>query len=129
MYFAQGEFEGVLNSIGQRQYDLMKQLSLSMAWFAFNKEEGSKARRPPVQFPEFSPSSVGYRFELVNKNPPPKYDRKRKWHALFSFTYSTFVIEFHVQENINEKLVAKICVHFSFAFFLCLFSFSLINLQ
>ena len=48
MYSAQGEFEGVLNSIGQRQDDLIKQLALSMEWSAFNKEEGIKARRPLV---------------------------------------------------------------------------------
>ena len=46
MYSAQGEFEGVLNSIRQRQNDLIKQMALLMEWSAFNKEEGSKARRP-----------------------------------------------------------------------------------
>ena len=30
MYYAQGEFEGTLNSIGQRQNDLTKQMALSM---------------------------------------------------------------------------------------------------
>ena len=30
MYSAQGEFEGTLNSIGQRQNDLIKQMALSM---------------------------------------------------------------------------------------------------
>ena len=44
MYSAQGEFEGVLNSIGQRQDDFIKKVALSMEWSAFNKEEGSKAR-------------------------------------------------------------------------------------
>ena len=77
-YSAQGEFEGVLNSIRQRQDDLIKQVALSMEWSTFNKEEGSKVRRPPIQIPEFSPSSAGYRFEPVNTNLPPKYDRKRK---------------------------------------------------
>ena len=78
MYSAQGEFEGVLNSIGQRQNDLIKKMALSMEWSSFNKEEGSKARRPQVQIPKFSPSFIGYRFEPVNMNLPPKYDRKRK---------------------------------------------------
>ena len=45
MYYAQGEFEGTLNSIGQKQDDLIKQMALS-EWFAFNKEKGSKARQP-----------------------------------------------------------------------------------
>ena len=78
MYSAQGEFEGTLNSIGQRQDDLIKQMSLSMEWSAFNKEEASKARRPPVQFLEFSPSSASYKCEPVNLNHPNKYDRKKK---------------------------------------------------
>ena len=43
MYSTQGKFEGVLNSIGQRQNDLIKQLALPMEWSAFNKEEGSKS--------------------------------------------------------------------------------------
>ena len=48
MYFAQGEFEGVLNSTGQRENDLIKQIALLMEWYAFNKEEGSKAKQPQV---------------------------------------------------------------------------------
>ena len=78
MYFAQGEFKGTLNSIGQRQDDLIKQMALSMEWSALYKEEGSKARRPLVQLPEFSPSSAGYKFEPLNLNCPDKYDRKKK---------------------------------------------------
>ena len=43
MYSAQGEFEGTLNSIGQRQNDMIKQLAMSMEWSAFNRgEEGMK---------------------------------------------------------------------------------------
>ena len=44
MYSTQGEFEGVLNSIVKRHNDLIKQMTLSMEWSAFNKEEGRKAR-------------------------------------------------------------------------------------
>ena len=69
MYSTQGEFEGTLNSIGQRQDNLIKQMALSMEWSTFNKEEGSKARRPQFQFPEFTPSSAGYKFECDNPNP------------------------------------------------------------
>ena len=44
MYFAQGEFEGTLNSIGHRQNDLINKMSLSMEWSAFNiSEEGSRS--------------------------------------------------------------------------------------
>ena len=41
MYSTRGEFEGFLNSIRQRQNDLVKKMALSMEWYAFNKEEGS----------------------------------------------------------------------------------------
>ena len=78
MYSAQGEFEGTLNSIRQRQDDLIKQMTLSMEWSALNKEEGSKAKRPPVQFPQLSLSFAGYKLEPVSLNRPNKYDRKKK---------------------------------------------------
>ena len=78
MYSAQGEFEGTLNSIGQRQDYLIKKLALSMKWSVFNKEEGTKAKRPPVQFPRFSPLSAGYKLEPVNLNRPNKNDRRKK---------------------------------------------------
>ena len=78
MYSSQGEFEGVLNSIGQRQDGLIKQMALSIKWSAFSKEEGSKARRLPVQIPEFFPSSTCYIFEPVNMNLPHKYEKKKK---------------------------------------------------
>ena len=64
MYSAQGEFDGSLNSIGQRKNDLIKPMTLSMEWSAFNKaEEGSKSKQPQVQILEFSSSAAGYKFE------------------------------------------------------------------
>ena len=44
MHSAHVEFEGVLNSIRKRHNDLIKKMVLSMELFAFNKEEGSKAK-------------------------------------------------------------------------------------
>ena len=45
MYYAQGEFDGTLNSIGQRQNDLIKQMALSMEWSSFKRsEEGSRSK-------------------------------------------------------------------------------------
>ena len=130
MYSAQGEFEGVLNSIGQRQDDLIKQLTLSMEWFAFNKEEGSKARKPPVQFLDFSPSSAGYKFEPVNLIHPNKYEKKKRNDLpCCPFLISIFVTKSFVNENINEKSVVNICVHSSLAFFSCLFSFSFLDFK
>ena len=47
MYSAQGEFEGALNSIGQRQNDMIKQLALTVEWSVLNKSgEGNKSRQP-----------------------------------------------------------------------------------
>ena len=47
MYYAQGEFKGTLNSIRQRQNDLIKQMTLSMEWSTLNKsEEGSRSKHP-----------------------------------------------------------------------------------
>ena len=71
MYSTQGEFKGTLNSIGQRQNDLIKQMAFSMEWSAFNiAKEGSKSKQPQVQILEFSPSVAGYKFESVNLNHP-----------------------------------------------------------
>ena len=47
MYSAQGEFEGTLNSIGQRQNDLIKQMTLSMEWSAFNRSEEDNISKQP----------------------------------------------------------------------------------
>ena len=79
MYFAKGEFEGTLNSIGQRQNYLIKQMALSIEWSTFNRaEEGSRSKQTQVQIPEFSLSVVGYKFESVNLNHPHRHDRRRK---------------------------------------------------
>ena len=79
MYSAQGEFEETLNSIGQRQNDLIKQMTLSMEWSAFNRsEEGSRSKQPPIQIPESSPSTTGYKFELVNLHSSHRHDRRTK---------------------------------------------------
>ena len=79
MYSAQGEFEGTLNSIGQRQNDLIKQMAMSMEWSAFNRgEEGRKSKQPQIQIPDFSLFAAGYKFEPVNLHPSHRHDRKRK---------------------------------------------------
>ena len=38
IYSTKGEFEGTLNSIRQRQNDLIKQMALSMEWSALRKQ-------------------------------------------------------------------------------------------
>ena len=79
IYSTQGEFKGTLNSTGQRQNDLIKQMTLSMEWSAFNNsEEGSRSKQPQVHILEFSPSVAGYKFEQVNLYPSHRHDRRRK---------------------------------------------------
>ena len=45
MYSAQGEFKGTLNSIWQRENEMIKQLALTMEWFVLNRSgEGNRLR-------------------------------------------------------------------------------------
>ena len=79
MYSAQGEFEGTLNSIGQRQNELIKKLSLTMEWSVLNKSgEGSRSRQPQVQIPEFSPLTTGYKLDPINLPSSHRHERKIK---------------------------------------------------
>ena len=78
MYSTQGEFEGTLNSIGQRQSDLIKKLALIMEWSTLNRNEGSRSKLPQVQIPGFSPSAAGYKFEPVNLHPSHRHEKRRK---------------------------------------------------
>ena len=79
MFSTQSEFEGTLNSIGQRQNDLIRKMALSMEWSAFNRsEEDSRSKQPQVQIHEFSPFVAGYKFEPVNLHSSHRHDRRRK---------------------------------------------------
>ena len=79
MYYSQGGFEGTLNSIKQRQNEMIKQLALTMEWSVLNRSrEGSKSRQPQVQIPEFSPSAAGYKLDPVNLPFSHRHERKRK---------------------------------------------------
>ena len=78
MYFAQGEFEGTLNSIGQRQNELIKQLTITMEWFVLNRSGEGNRSRPQVQILEFSPCVAGYNLDLVNLPSSHRHERKRK---------------------------------------------------
>ena len=81
MYYAQGEFVGTLNSIGQRQNDLIKKMTLSKEWYQYalnRSEEGSWSKQAQVRIPEFSPSIAGYKFEPVNPHHSHRHERRRK---------------------------------------------------
>ena len=104
-------------------------MAFSMEWSVFNKEESSKAERPPVQFPEFSPFSASYKFEPMNLNYPNKKIKERNDLPCCSSLISLFVTNSPIHKNLNEKSVENICVHFPLASFLCLFSFSFLDFK
>ena len=96
MYSAQGEFEGTMNSIGQRQSEMIKQLALTMEWSVLNRSgEGSKLRQPQVQIPDFSPSAVGYKLDVVNLPSSHRNERKRKYLTLLFLLFSLSVPNVH----------------------------------
>ena len=71
MYSTQREFERTLNSIGQRQTELIKQLALNMEWSVLNRSrEDNRSRQTKVQILEFSPSAAGYKLDIVIYLPP-----------------------------------------------------------
>ena len=56
---------------------MIKELALTMEWFVLNKRgEGSKARQPQVQIPEFFPSAAGYKLDPNNLPSSHRHDRK-----------------------------------------------------
>ena len=92
VYSAQGEFEGTLNSIRQRQNDLIKQLALTMECSVLNiNEEGSRSKQPQVQILEFSNSTAGYKFEPVNLHHSHRHERRINSLPCSSFPFSLFV--------------------------------------
>ena len=79
MYSTQGEFEGTLNFIGQRQNELIKQLALTMEWSVLNKSrEDNRSRQPKVQIPEFSPSVASYKLDPMNLPSSHRHEIMRK---------------------------------------------------
>ena len=78
MYNAQGEFEGTLNSIRERQNELIKSNARMLEW-ATNKLLGDKTtKKPQVSIPKFVLSQDGYPFEQVNIIPSKSYHKKKK---------------------------------------------------
>ena len=66
MYQAQGEFEQSLNSIGQRQNELIKQHIRTQEWYLFDKNGGGSTGKPEPSLPEFTPFNASYKYEPVN---------------------------------------------------------------
>ena len=78
IYKAQGEFEGTLNSIGERQNELIRSNARMLEW-ATNKLLGDKTtEKPQVYIPEFGPSQASYQFEQVNIKSSKSNHKKNK---------------------------------------------------
>ena len=58
MYQAQGEFEQSLNSIRQRQNELIKQHIRTQEWYLFDKGGSGSTGKPEPSTPEFTPSNA-----------------------------------------------------------------------
>ena len=63
MYNAEGEFEGTLNSIGEKQNELIRSNAWMLEWATNKLLDDKTTEKPQVSIPEFVPSQVGYQFE------------------------------------------------------------------
>ena len=78
MYNAQGEFEGTLNSLGERPNELIRS-NARMLERATNKLLGDKTtEKPQASIPYFVHSQAGYHFEPVNLKPSKSHHKKKK---------------------------------------------------
>ena len=93
MYQAQGEFEQSLNSIRQRQSELIKQNIRMQEWYLFDMNGEGSTPKPEHSIPEFTPSNASYKFEVVNLSPQDlSHIEKRDSSSYPSFFLSLFSI-------------------------------------
>ena len=78
MYKAQGEFEQSLNSIGQRQSELIKQNIRKQEWYLFDRNGEGSTPKPEHSIPKFTPSNASYEFEAVNIKPLRSRSHRKK---------------------------------------------------
>ena len=77
MYNAQGDFESALNFIGGRQNELIRTNVRMLEWITNQLLEDKTVEKPQSSISDFTPSNVGYQYELVNLKPS-KPQRKKK---------------------------------------------------
>ena len=63
MYNAEGDFKSALNSIRDRQNELIITNNLMVEWFTLKMSGDRTSERPQPSFPEYTPSNVGYPYE------------------------------------------------------------------
>ena len=78
MYQAQGEFKQSLNSIGQRQNEIIKKNIIMQKWYLFDRIREGSTPKPEPSIHEFTPSNAGYKFEAVNLKPSISQSRIKK---------------------------------------------------
>ena len=77
MYNVQSEFEGALNSIKERQNELIRTNERMLKWFTNKLVGDTKAKRPQPSFFDFTPSNVGYPYESLNLKPSKSHRKKK----------------------------------------------------
>ena len=77
-YNAQGELDGSLNSIGERQNELIMTNVRMQEWFTNRLAGDTKAEKPQPSFSDFTPSNAGYQYELANLKPSRSQHKKKK---------------------------------------------------
>ena len=77
MYNAQGEFEGTLNLIGERQNELIKSNAMMLGWATNKLFSDETTEKPQVSIPEFVPSQDSYPFEKVKIKPSKSHPKKK----------------------------------------------------
>ena len=78
MYQAQGEFEQSLNSIRQRQSELIKQNIWMQEWYLFDRNGEGSTPKLEHSIPKFKPSNASYKFEAVNLKPSRSQSHREK---------------------------------------------------
>ena len=78
MYNAQVEFKGTLNSIGERQNELIRSNAMMLGWATNKLFTDETTKKPQVSIPEFVPSQASYPFEKVKIKPSKSHHKKNK---------------------------------------------------
>ena len=90
MYHAQEEYEGALNSIGERQSELIKS-NTTMQEKITNLLMGDKtAEKPQPPIYDFIPSNAAYQYEPVNLKASKSKRKKRNKPNCISLSLSLY---------------------------------------
>ena len=78
IYNAKGEFDGTLNSIGERKNELIKSNAMMLGWATNKLFSDETTKKPQVSIPEFVPFQDSYPFEKVKMKPSKSHPKKKK---------------------------------------------------